>query len=35
MVLGSLVEIQRTVASALAGNSPDRLLWGNLTAGSS
>lgn len=32
MILGSLVEIQRTVASALAGDSPNRLLWGTLSA---
>jgi hypothetical protein len=33
IILGSLLQIQRTIASALAGNSPNRLLWGNLSAG--
>jgi hypothetical protein len=33
IILGSLLQIQRTVANALAGNSPNRLLWGNLSAG--
>ncbi len=32
-ILGSLVEIERVVAKALTGISPNRLLWGNLTAG--
>jgi TniQ len=31
-ILGSLVEIQRVVAKALAGISPNPLFWGNLTA---
>jgi hypothetical protein len=31
-ILGSLVEIERVVAKALAGISPNRLFWGNLTA---
>jgi len=33
MILGSLVEIERTIANALAGDSPNRLLWGTLSAG--
>lgn len=31
VVLGSLLEIERAVADALAGISPNRLLWGNLS----
>ena len=31
-MLGSLVEIQRAIADALSGISPNRLLWGPLTA---
>jgi hypothetical protein len=31
-ILGSLVEIERVVVKALAGTSPNRLFWGNLTA---
>jgi hypothetical protein len=32
VMLGSLLEIERAVAKALAGITPNRLLWGNLTA---
>jgi hypothetical protein len=31
-MLGSLLEIERAVANALAGITPNRLVWGNLTA---
>jgi hypothetical protein len=32
VMLGSLLEIERALADALAGITPNRLVWGNLTA---